>query len=153
MDVHAERAAFSRRLNSALERFDPPGRTGVAWLAREFNQRYGGRAISVHAARKWLMGDAIPTHDKLVTLARWLKVSPEWLLFGEGEVRTARQDAATYDTPDGALCRDIQTLSVAHRRIVADLVAGLLRLESGAAAEPARTGGRGLKRSRPRGGS
>lgn len=151
MDVHAERAAFSRRLKSALERFDPPGRTGVAWLAREFNQRYGGRAISVHAARKWLMGDAIPTHDKLVTLARWLKVSPEWLLFGEA--KTARQDAASYDTADGDLCREIQTLSVAHRRVVADLVAALLRLESGAVAEPARLGGRGVKRPRPRGGS
>jgi transcriptional regulator with XRE-family HTH domain len=133
MDVFTERAAFSRRLKDALARFDPPGRTGVAWLAREFNQRYEGKPISVHAARKWLLGDAIPTHDKLVTLARWLRVSPEWLLFGDGErTATVRQDAAAYASADTDLCRDIESLNAEHKHIVRELVTGLLRLERNA---------------------
>lgn len=134
MDVFTERAAFARRLKAALARFDPPGRTGVAWLAREFNQRYEGKPISVHAARKWLIGDAIPTHDKLVTLARWLRVSPEWLLFGDGErtAKAVRQNAAAYGNADTDLCRDIGSLNAEHKLIVRELVTVLLRLEGNA---------------------
>jgi hypothetical protein len=39
--------------------------------------------ISSHAARKWLIGEAIPTQDRIQVLAVWLNVSPSWLGFGE----------------------------------------------------------------------
>jgi transcriptional regulator with XRE-family HTH domain len=131
MSLMTEGDLFADRLKTALARFNPPGRTGVAWIAREFNQRYDGKPISVNAARKWLNGEAIPTHDKLMTLACWLRVSPEWLLFGAGETGTAtvvRQDAAAYRL-DAELCRDIAALNSEHKHIVRELLTVLLRLE------------------------
>ncbi|QDX82732.1 hypothetical protein B9N43_16710 [Denitratisoma sp. DHT3] len=116
----------------ALDRLDPPGRTGVAWLTREFNQRYGGKPISTHAARKWLLGESIPTHDKLLTLASWLKVSSEWLLYGEGSMQTVtvvQQKQAVYGTDEIPLLQAIRSLNREHRHIVQELVATLVRLE------------------------
>jgi len=132
MSVVIERIAFSRRLAAALARFDPPGRTGVAWLTREFNQRYAGKPISVHAARKWLMGESIPSHDKLLTLAGWLRVSSEWLLFGEGEMQTVtavQQNLAHYAAVDMELFREVSALNQEHRRIIREMVAVLARIE------------------------
>lgn len=132
MSVAIERTAFSRRLKSALARFEPPGRTGAAWLAREFNQRYGGKPISIHAARKWLMGESIPTHDKLLTLAGWLRVSAEWLVYGAGDMSKAsaiQQDPAHYAVVDVELLREFNALNQEHRRIVREMVAMLTRIE------------------------
>lgn len=123
---------FADRLRAALARFDPPGRTGVAWIAREFNQRYGGKPISINAARKWLNGEAIPTHDKVMTLACWLRVSPEWLLFGAGEhgtVALAGEAPTAYRSQAAELGRDIAALNGEHKHIVRELVTVLLRLE------------------------
>ena len=56
-------------------------------LLRKFNVRFAGRPVTVHAARKWLVGEAIPTQEKLRTLADWLGVPADWLRFG-GEQRS-----------------------------------------------------------------
>jgi hypothetical protein len=130
--LNIEREAFCQRLKAAIARFDPQGRTGAAWLAREFNQRYAGKPVSVHAARKWLMGDAIPSHDKLLTLAGWLRVSAEWLLYGAGEMTkfsAVQQDPARYAVVDVDLVREINALNQEHRQIVREMVAMLARLE------------------------
>lgn len=132
MSLHIERAAFCQRLKTALARFDPPGRTGAAWLAREFNQRYDGEPISVHAVRKWLMGESIPAHDKILALAGWLRVSTEWLLYGAGEMArpsAVQQDPARYAVVDVELLRDISALNQEHRQIIGEMVAMLARLE------------------------
>jgi transcriptional regulator with XRE-family HTH domain len=52
-------------------------------LQRAFNAQNPELAISVHAARKWLMGEAMPTQARLRELAAALAVSPTWLRFGE----------------------------------------------------------------------
>ena len=52
-------------------------------LQRVFNERNNDLAISVHAARKWLMGEAIPTQARLRNLAAVLGVSATWLRFGD----------------------------------------------------------------------
>lgn len=127
-----ERAAFCQRLKTAIARFDPEGRTGAAWLTREFNQRYGGKPISVHAARKWLMGESIPNHDKLLTLSGWLRVSAEWLLYGVGamtKVSAVQQDPAHYAVIDVDLVREIGALNQEHRQIIREMVAVLTRIE------------------------
>jgi hypothetical protein len=81
MKASIEREDFSERLQHALRSADysPDSPTQ---LAREFNIRFSGRPITVHAARKWLVGEAIPTQEKLRTLAHWLGVAAEWLRFG-----------------------------------------------------------------------
>ena len=42
--------------------------------------------VSEQICRRYLRGDALPDYDKIVTLARFLSVSPGWLLFGNQHV-------------------------------------------------------------------
>ena len=68
MNSSNERESFSQRLQLALKNahYSPDSPTR---LAREFNIRFDGRPITVHAARKWLVGEAIPTQEKLRMIA------------------------------------------------------------------------------------
>ncbi|WP_238944909.1 hypothetical protein [Vandammella animalimorsus] len=91
-----EAQAFAQRLRQALEEAGIPASPTV--VAHEFNLRYWGRSISVHAARNWLMGISLPRQDKLRVLAAWLRVTPEALLLGAEPAllpmqRTARMPA------------------------------------------------------------
>lgn len=52
MEALIERAAFGKRLQSALARLRPGEKIGSTWVACEFNQRYGGKAVSVWAVGK-----------------------------------------------------------------------------------------------------
>ena len=87
MHIAEEREKFCERLKSALRRarYTPDSPTV---LARHFNEIYPGRAITVHAARKWLVAQSIPTQDKLRALASWLDVPADWLRFGTVAVST-----------------------------------------------------------------
>src|SRR6476619_4237714 len=93
MKASIEREDFSGRLQLALRNADysPDSPTP---LAREFNIRFAGRPITVHAARQWLVGEAIPTQEKLRTLAQWLGVPAEWLRFGGAEAISTNGDAS-----------------------------------------------------------
>src|SRR3569833_2272899 len=81
MPTNEEKSAFSRRLELALRRSPEPVQ-GATELALRFNLRYRGNAVSAQTAHKWLTGRAIPTNDKLATLAAWLNVSEHWLHYG-----------------------------------------------------------------------
>ncbi len=78
---HVERAQFAKRVAAALVARGMPA--SPTELQRAFNARNPKLAVSVHAARKWLMGEAIPTQARLRELAAVLAVSPTWLRFGE----------------------------------------------------------------------
>jgi hypothetical protein len=78
-DIH-ERIGFSSRLKASLESADMPISPTV--LQRIFNSQ-SSIPVSVHAARKWLMGDSIPTQTHLRTLSVILGVSVTWLRFGD----------------------------------------------------------------------
>lgn len=103
-----ERAEFSRRLQAALLKAKHVADSPTQ-LARDFNARYTGRPITVHAARKWLVGEAIPTQEKLQALAHWLGVSTEWLRFGDDLSPVAKvSDGGPHDEDS-------------HRQLIADL--------------------------------
>lgn len=76
MNPANEREGFSERLQQALRNADYSAESPTQ-LAHEFNIRFEGKPITVHAARKWLVGEAIPTQEKLRTLAHWLGVPAE----------------------------------------------------------------------------
>lgn len=127
----SEREAFSQRLAKALKnaKIDVGSPTV---FAREFNRRYTGKPVSIHAARKWLMGESIPTQDKLRLLAAWLGVSAEWLRFGEAgnaSKHAAQSERAHYNSPEIELISNINLLSAEHKQVVRELVLTLLRLE------------------------
>ena len=69
-----ERAQFAERVKTALAARDMP--VSATALQRAFNERYPELAISVHAARKWVMGESIPTQARLRALADVLQISP-----------------------------------------------------------------------------
>jgi transcriptional regulator with XRE-family HTH domain len=121
----AERRDFSERLQQALRSADcaPDSPTQ---LAREFNLRFAGRVVTVHAARKWLVGEAIPTQEKLRALAQWLGVSAEWLRFGGDytEVRgTTVADLAQRIAPQElAMIEQFMKLDDQRRHVVHQLI-------------------------------
>src|SRR5690554_3576484 len=86
---------FSQRLQQAMKEAGFQPRPVV--LEREFNQRYWGKSVSVQAVRRWLMGEAIPTQDRLQVLAEWLDVDPHWLRFGEKLSGSVKQQRKRWD--------------------------------------------------------
>ena len=118
-----EREAFAKRLLSALARVGDDG-SSSARLAREFNLRYSGKAITLHAARKWLLGEAFPAQDKLRVLAAWLGVPAEWLRFGDGPALSNEANEPTLAL-NYELMREIAALSPAHQEAVRALVHAL----------------------------
>jgi transcriptional regulator with XRE-family HTH domain len=83
-----EKLAFSLRLKQALKRSPKKIETATE-LALNFNLRHAAGPITTQAAQKWLTGQALPTIDKIATLADWLNVSLQWLRFGIAEDRPA----------------------------------------------------------------
>lgn len=124
MSSREERLSFSRRLQQSLRNVgcapDSPTQ-----LAREFNLRFAGRAVSVHAARKWLVGEAIPTQEKLRALAQWVGVSAEWLRYGAEQAEAAQAGGASLMPRDHATIALLHRLDEQHRHI-ADMVIRLL---------------------------
>ena len=92
------REEFSKRLRKALQDRGR-GIGSPTRLTQEFNSDYPDRRVTPQAVRKWLNGEAIPSHDKVKALAEWLEVSPNWLHHGEGGAGHAEQTAAIYRNP------------------------------------------------------
>lgn len=124
--VSNERDCFSRRLRQSLDeaQYSPDSPTE---LARNFNLRYPGRPITVHAARKWLLGEAIPTQDKMRTLATWLGVSVHWLRFGIAGEKVLSRAAPDVLPGDLALMADLRLLDEHQRLIVREFIHVILK--------------------------
>lgn len=126
--AHDQRIAFSARLKQTL--VDIGMSTSVSQFTRSYNARADGAAVSIHAARKWLVGEAIPTHEKVVILATWLGVSPSWLLFGETFPPVRNHTVlpeAEVSTPALALANDVSSLTQREQRMVREIVDIFLR--------------------------
>jgi transcriptional regulator with XRE-family HTH domain len=82
------RERFSERLREELLRLGMAVASPTQ-VAREFNERFPRSTITAQTMRKWLFAEAIPTQAKLLLLAEWLAVSPQWLRYGTGRKRQA----------------------------------------------------------------
>lgn len=125
-----ERELFSLRLQQTLRNahHSPDSPTE---LARDFNIRFSGRPITVHAARKWLVGEAIPTQDKMRTLAEWLHVSIEWLRFGGDEnVSATSTPASVFKSMELKMISDLRLLDDHHQMMVREFIRILLHANS-----------------------
>ena len=133
MSLMNEKEAFGKRLTRLLN----DAGIGIAsptHVAREFNRRYLGKPVTVQAIRKWLNGEAIPAGDKIRTLAKWLKASPHWLHYGEGEksmgALKAEEERSVYgEEAVVTLPEDFQRLTPRHKTMVCEIVRALLRAE------------------------
>ncbi|WP_019139831.1 hypothetical protein [Noviherbaspirillum massiliense] len=129
MNPSIEREGFSQRLQQALRNaeYSPDSPTQ---LAREFNLRFEGRPITVHAARKWIVGEAIPTQEKLRTLAQWLGVPADWLRFGGEQAAGAEGGGVPnrFESADVKLIADLQRLDEHHQAIAREFIRLLVRI-------------------------
>ena len=130
-----ERREFSERLKRALlnAHYYPNSPTK---LAREFNLRFDGKPVTIHAVRKWLIGESIPTQDKIRCLATWLCVSSSWLRF-DGDtgvenklVEIIPATSNHFSSENLKLMADLENLDAIPRAIVREMVRVLLRIYS-----------------------
>ena len=94
-------------------------------LERAFNRKWSKVPVSVQTAWNWINGRTIPRNDKLLVLAKLLRVDPNALLYGTRESLSAAdrrrewEDRVTYaeresieaflrlPTPQRLLVRDV----------------------------------------------
>ncbi len=123
MSASSEREGFSGRLRRALREAGYRYHSATK-LTREFNARFQGPPISSYAMRKWLGNEAIPTQDKVRTLAEWLNVGSEWLRFGEnlrGNEGIVEQDLKTIGTAELAFISDLGQLDESDLGVVREV--------------------------------
>ncbi len=122
-----ETQAFAERLRSALDAVGV--RPSPTLVANGFNQRYWGRSITPHTARNWLLGQSMPTQDKLVVLAEWLQVSPDELRFGKAASAQRLADAdpqfEQLDMADREMISRYLGLPAPDRKTVREVVAAM----------------------------
>lgn len=127
MPTHAEKITFSKRLELALRRSESQ-EIGATELANRFNLRYNdGPPVTPQTAHKWLSGRAIPTNDKLATLAKWLNVDRHWLHYGPSPAKD--ENTAIKEEPPSEelikLAQKIQALPPHRRYLLEELVSQL----------------------------
>jgi transcriptional regulator with XRE-family HTH domain len=119
-----EKAAFSKRLMLAMRRSPDPV-NGATELALRFNLRHNGDPVTAQTAHKWITGRAIPTNDKLTTIAKWLNVEAHWLHYGPPSKTALPPVDAKVRKPVPeiiALAVKIQALPPHRRYLVEELV-------------------------------
>ena len=118
---------FADRLRAAMEKAGYPPRPAV--LEREFNLRWYGRPMTLHGVRRWLVGEAIPAQDKILTLAEWLGISPHILRYGAEiehriEERNARWEQAL-QYQERAVINAYLNLPLVQRKAVREIILAL----------------------------
>lgn len=135
MNSSSEQENFSKRFRQALRNADysPDSPTQ---LAREFNIRYSSGHVTPHAVRKWLVGESIPTQEKLRILANWLGVTAEWLRYG-GEQKLGNELPVPGESTDGTerfesadikLLSDLYRLDKHYQMIAREIIRMLVRI-------------------------
>jgi hypothetical protein len=117
LTAEQERTAFAQRLNAALAAADVPASATV--VQREFNIRNPQQPVTIHAARKWITGESIPSQQRLQILSAWLKVKPNWLRFGD-DSEDMGGNATTVD--EQMLLRSFRRLSARERKKLLALI-------------------------------
>jgi hypothetical protein len=123
------RLDFARRLTEALAFAGLDDRPTT--LARHFNTNSYGMVITMHGARRWLIGDSFPTQSHLNALASLLGVSSAWLLLGQGPMLEDAISAATAPASNNSNLREVlgifQSLKDSERQLVWNLMMSLNR--------------------------
>ena len=96
-------------------------------LANLFNAEFDGKAVTTHSARNWMLGKAMPTHDKLMCLAKLLSTSAEQLRYGRYSEKTlmiknADGSESALTASQQQLVRKYIMLSTRKQKLVNDLV-------------------------------
>jgi hypothetical protein len=113
-----------------------------SYFARAFNARANGRTVTAHAARKWLIGEAIPTQDRILVIAKWLNVNAAWLRFGEEASNDLLEaqglESVLLTKGESELMQSVFALSGPYQQVVQEMVEALRRLEDATSQQKSR---------------
>lgn len=128
MQATTGKSTFGQRLRAALKSAGYDARPSV--LEREFNKRHRGAAMTLHGVRRWLLGETIPGHDKILTLSKWLGVQPHVLQFGVEATRVyaarrSKLPQLSVPTEEHEAVQAYLRLPAAARRAVREVVQAL----------------------------
>ncbi|MCH7303516.1 MULTISPECIES: XRE family transcriptional regulator [Acinetobacter] len=122
-----EKTLFANRLIKAMQAKGYEAKASI--LEREFNLNYSGKPMTLHGVRKWLIGESIPSGDKLLTLAKWLDVPPEELAFEKDIQKAIAQREARWQQDLGYRDKEVfeafTNLSSPHKKLVRELIMAL----------------------------
>mgnify|MGYP000010384301 FL=1 len=107
---------FAKRLNEAMDLKGYPVRGRARILSKEFE-------ISDKGAGKWIKGEAMPETSKFPQLSKFLGVSAEWLLNGDGEPPTQTTPESSFGNvrPDTSPLRKIPVLDYVQAGLFHDV--------------------------------
>jgi hypothetical protein len=134
LGVNATPKAFSQRLLKQLQSHRKS--LSPTTLSREFNLRWRGAPVSPNAARKWLLGESIPTMDKIEVLANMLGTNSEWLRWGETPIANYQtklsrtdvlKDVSFEPSLERSVIQDYRLLNRQNQRVVFHLMEIMLR--------------------------
>lgn len=124
MENEDAKMQFAQRLIAAMQAQGYKVKASV--LEREFNLRYSGKPITLQGVRKWLIGEAIPPADKLLTLAKWLNLPPEELAFDKDIQKAIQQREAHWQDEIGYKDKEIFDafikLPASQKKIVREVI-------------------------------
>lgn len=116
MKIRTEKEKFGERLHLALNQANL-AHLKVSEIAVKFNLRHSGEAVTNQAVHKWLNGLAIPSPEKIDTLAKWLNVSPQWLRYGVSD-----EEQQNLTELDNLLLTRFLTLSEPQKKLILEVI-------------------------------
>lgn len=124
---------FAERLREAMVAAGYEAKPAV--LEREFNTRYWGKPMTLHGVRRWLRGETLPSHEKLLVLAEWLAVPPQQLNYGDEIQRKVEQRRARWDSGIGYHDQDIfeafLKLPLPQRKLIREVILTFAKVHQG----------------------
>lgn len=124
-----DKTRFAQRLRDAMAAAGYEPKPAV--LEREFNTRHWGKPMTLHGVRRWLLGETMPDHKKLLTLAEWLGVPVQELGYGETGTHRVRERQAPWHAGLGYQDRELfdiyLRLPVPQRRLARDVILAIAR--------------------------
>ena len=130
---------FAQQLRQAMAAAGYEAKPAV--LEREFNMRHWGKPMTLHGVRRWLLGETLPDHRKLATLADWLGVPVQALVYGSTDKHAVRERQPQWHTGVGYQDRELfdiyLRLPVPKRRLARDEILAIARAHEAEQAEAA----------------
>ena len=90
-------------------------------VANKFNEVFQGRAITIITSSNWMLGNAIPTHDKLACLANLLDTSSEELRYGRSCEKTFVFDGEDLSAVDQKFLKTYLSLPINQKRLIREV--------------------------------
>lgn len=125
-----QKLEFGQRLQDGMKAVGLEPKPSV--LHNLFNARYWGASVSFQAASRWLKGQAMPRHDKLLVLAEILRMEPELLQYGRAVHRRVQDQRKRWDEALSYQEREMfdayLQLPVPQRKLVHEVIEALVHL-------------------------